>query len=270
MLKNPSMMTSNLRGQLEAAVAANREQVQIALALAEEDWLISLLADCTPAIAHPHQLGQVRVAIGIPPQARGVSRLDGVLEYEQVWCLPAMGSPAEEGFSEREYASLTRCQSELKTLAWRVKLSEAIALLQHGGLQADQIQRILQLPWEGWHRAWWDLLEPQGTLGLPFQRWFRTRCYSDGTYTLQYQDHYAQDEPPCFRGIWRSVPLLIREASDTFGDILTQLRQAQHSLKSDRAILISSELDELAATAYMRQGVSLYPLEACQRSWSLG
>jgi hypothetical protein len=217
--------------------------------------------NCLPAIARPHQIDQIRVVIGTPPNIRSLEHLDAVLEYEQVWCLPAAGAAVEEGFSERDYAALTRCQSELKTLAWRVNLSEAIALLQHGGLQADQIQRILQLPWEGWHRSWWDVLEPQGTLGLPFQRWFRTRCYSDGTYTLQYQDHYAQDAPPCFHGIWQAVPMLINQGGASFGEVLTSLRQARHALKAAHGVLLTQELSEVEAEAYIRQGVSLYTLE---------
>ncbi|MGD1861796.1 MAG: hypothetical protein ACFB0E_17725 [Leptolyngbyaceae cyanobacterium] len=256
------MISSDLM-HLDASISRfDRNQVQLNLALANEDMLKSLLADCSSAIARPHQIGQVRIAIGPPAGITGLEHIDAVIEYEQIWCMPAAGAPSGNDFAMRDLQALTRCQSDLKTLAWRVNLSEAIALLQHGGFDEEQIQRILQLPWEAWHRSWWDTLEPQGHLGLPFQRWFRTRCYSDGTYTLQYTDHYPQDAPRCFHGIWQQVPLMISHSSGRFGEILTGLRQACHQLKTERSLLLASKLTEPEAEGYIRQGVSLYPLES--------
>ncbi|RZM76004.1 hypothetical protein [Leptolyngbya iicbica] len=246
---------------LEASISRlDRNQVQLDLALADESMLKSLLVNCAAAIARAHQIGQIRIAIGPPASTAGLEHIDAVIEYEHVWCMPSTGAPSGEDLSVRDLQSLTRCQSDLKTLAWRVNLSEAIALLQHGGFDEEQIQRILQLPYEGWHRSWWDTLEPSGQLGIPFQRWFRTRCYSDGTYTLQYTDHYLQDAPRCFRGVWQQVPLMISHRSGQFGEILTGLRKAKHALKTDRCLLLTDELTDLEAEGYIRQGVSLYSL----------
>lgn len=255
------MISSDLM-HLDARISRfDRNQVQLDLALANEDMLKSLLVECSPAIARPHQIGQLRVAIGPPPDVEGLEHIDAVIEYEHLWCIPSEGAPSGDDFSVRDLQTLTRCQSDLKTLAWRVNLSEAIALLQHGGFDEEQIQRILQLPYEAWHRSWWDTLEPQGHLGLPFQRWFRTRCYSDGTYTLQYTDHYPQDAPRCFRGIWQQVPLMISQSSGRFGEILAGLRKARHQLKTDRCLLLADALTDLEAEGYIRQGVSLYSLQ---------
>jgi hypothetical protein len=255
------MMSSDLMHLDERISRLDRNQVQLALALADGEMLKSLLVNCSPAIARPHQIGQLRVEIGPPPETNGLDHIDAVIEYEHVWCTPADGAPTDEACSVKDLQSLTRCQSDLKTLAWRVNLSEAIALLRHGGFQEDQIQRILQLPWDAWHRSWWDTLEPQGQLGLPFQRWFRTRCYSDGTYTLQYSDHYPQDAPRCFRGIWQKVPIVISDVSGQFGETLSGLRKARHTLATDCCILLADALTDLEAEGYIRQGVSLYPLQ---------
>ncbi|MDB9526347.1 hypothetical protein PN498_10145 [Oscillatoria sp. CS-180] len=256
------MISSDLMKLQEKTSRLDRNQVQLALAIADTALLKSLLVDCTPAIALPHQINQLKVTVGPPPGQKGAEHADAVIEYEQLWCTPSEGAPNEDHFSVKDYQSLTRCQSELKTLGWRISLSDAIALLQHGGFQESQIQRILQLPWEGWYRSWWDTFEPQGHLGLPFQRWFRTRCYSDGTYTLQYRDHYAQDAPPCFRGIWQQVPVVINQAAGQFGETLTGLKKACHTLNAQRCILLADELlTDLEAEGYIRQGVSLYPLQ---------
>lgn len=239
----------------------DRNQVQLALAVANDDRLRSLLIDCAPAIAQPHQIGQVKVSVGTPPGTQGLESIDAVLEYEQVWCVLAEDAPQSNGRSSQDYQYLTRCQSELKTLAWRVNLSSAIALLQQGGFQEGHIQRILQLPWEGWHRSWWDTFDAKGQLGLPFQRWFRTRCYGDGTYTLQYRDHYPQDAPPCFRARWQQVPILSARSGDPFGHVLTCLRTARHALKAETCLLLADSLTNLEVEGYMRQGISLYPLQ---------
>ncbi|MEM9008119.1 MAG: hypothetical protein AAGE59_32005 [Cyanobacteria bacterium P01_F01_bin.86] len=124
------------------------------MAVATNEKLQSLLVNCVPAIAYPHQVGSVRVSIGVPPGTKGLEAIDAVVEYEHIWCILAADAPNGQTCNTRDYQYLTRCQSELKTLAWRVNLSEAIALLQHGGFHEDQIQRILQLPWDGWHRSW--------------------------------------------------------------------------------------------------------------------
>lgn len=255
------MIPSNLM-HLDADISrVDRNQVQLALALADKDMLTALLVNCLPAIALPHQVGQIRISIGPPPGTAGLERLSAVLEYEHIWCIPSEGAPTDD-FTVKDLQSLTRCQSDLKTLGWRVNLSEAIGLLQHGGFEEKQIQRILQLPWEGWHRSWWDTIEPQGTLGLPFQRWFRTRCYSDGTYTLQYRDHYPQDAPRCFRGLWQQVPIIIGSGIEQFGETLADFRKACHTIETDCCILLADELTDLEAEGYMRQGVSLYSLYA--------
>ncbi len=245
----------------EGTLGLDPNQIQLALAVAEPPLLEALLTQSTPAIARPQHVGQVRIVIGCPPNQTGLEGLTGLLEYERVWCMLSEGAPEVATQSSRDYQYLTRCSSDLQTLAWRVNLADAISLLRYGGFEEGQIQRILQLPWDGWHRSWWDLLEPSGQLGLPFQRWFRTRCYSDGTYTLQYRNLYAQDAPPCFRGIWQQVPLLAPAPKMQFGETLTLLHKARHALKTPSCLLLSDRLSELEAEAYMRQGVSLYPLQ---------
>ena len=255
------MIVSDLVPLGEGTSRLDRNQVQLTLAVADGEMLRSLLVDSTPAIAQLHQVGQIRISIGPPAKAKGLESVDAVLEYEHLWCLLSEGAPSTSPASVRDYQYLTRCQSELKTLAWRVNLSEVIALLSHAGFSEEQIQRILLLPWDGWHRSWWDTFDSQGQLGLPFQRWFRTRCYGDGTYTLQYRDHYPQDAPRCFRGVWQQVPIMIAHSRHQFGDLLTNLRKAQHALKAERCLLLADALTELEAEGYMRQGVSLYPLK---------
>ncbi|MEO1298368.1 MAG: hypothetical protein AAFW75_21830, partial [Cyanobacteria bacterium J06636_16] len=241
------MIAADLMHLGENTPGLDRNQIQLALAVATEDKLESLLIDCVSAIAQPHQIGHVRISIGVPPGTKGLDAIDAVLEYEHIWCVLSEAAPDIEGYNARDYQYLTRCQSELKTLAWRVNLSEAIALLQHGGFHEEQIQRILQLPWDGWHRSWWDTFDPQGQLGLPFQRWFRTRCYGDGTYTLQYRDHYPQDAPTCFCGVWQKVPVMMAHSAHQFGAVLTSLRTAQHALKAQRCLLLADDLTDLEA-----------------------
>lgn len=256
-----SDLTPFPKATASTASQPDRNQIQLTLAIANTDMLRSLLVQATPAIARPHQISQIRVSVGAPPDTEGLAAIDAVVEYEHIWCTVSEGAPQIDEQPMRDYRYLTRCQSDLKTLAWRVNLADAISFLSHGGFQEDQIQRILQLPWEGWHRSWWDTFDAAGHLGLPFQRWFRTRCYGDGTYTLQYRDFYSQDAPPCFRGIWQRIPVMTVHAGYPFGEALTSLKQARHTLGADQCLILADSLSDLEAEGYMRQGVSLYSLQ---------
>lgn len=258
--------TELMRLSQDAAVI-DRDQVQLALAIADTGVLRSLLTDSTPAVARSHQVGQVRIEVGVPTQGHYVDGIDGVVEYEQIRCAIAQETPPEAQQSAKAFQSLTRCHSELKTLAWRVNLAEAISLLHHGGFNETQIQQILQLPWDAWHRSWWHTLDPQGGASFPFQRWFRSRSYSDGKHILQYRDYYPQDAPPCFHGIWRRVPLVIANPDDGFGELLKRLRSARQAIDAQQVILLSGSLSDLEQEGFIRQGISLYPLQegAAQR-----
>ncbi|NJN20366.1 MAG: hypothetical protein HC812_03115 [Leptolyngbya sp. RL_3_1] len=235
------------------------DQIQLALAIADHTILRSLLTESTPAISLPQQLGQMQVTVGVPLADQN-TMLDAVVDYESLGCALLGEAPPETQTSDKAYRELTRCQSGLQTLGWRVTIAEAIALLSHGGFKEDDIQRILQLPSQGWHRSWWSTFDRQGNLGHPFQRWFRCRSYGDGTYILQYRDHYAQVAPSCFRGTWHQVPVVIASPGQGFGPLLMTLRRAQASLNTDHGILLSASLNDLEQEGFMRQGISVYTL----------
>jgi hypothetical protein len=229
------------------------DQIQLALAIADDGILRSLLTESTPAISQPQQLGQTQVTVGVP-LADNTIMIDAVVGYESLQCALLNESPSSE------HAAQVRCQSGLQTLGWRVNIAEAIALLSHGGFQENDIQRILHLPSQGWHRSWWSTFDRQSNLGHPFQRWFRCRCYGDGTYILQYRDHYAKVAPPCFRGTWHQVPVVIASPEQGFGQLLMTLRRAQANLKTNHGILLSAPLNDLEREGFMRQGISVYAL----------
>jgi hypothetical protein len=256
-----AMVHADLRRLSQPLASMDRSQVQLALAIADDPLVRSLLTGCTPALARPQQLGQVRLTVGIPTAVG--TMIDGVLEYEQIGCVLAPEIPPEVAASEqRQLPALDRCRGQLQTLGWRINLADAIALLSHGGFDEGAIERILHLPWDGWHRSWWYPLSAQGQRELPFQRWFRSRSYGDGTYTLQYRDHYAQDAPPCFRGVWQRLAVTIAQSQETFGETLMRIRAAQDHLQNERALLLCDRLSPLEEEGFMRQGISLYKLQA--------
>lgn len=253
------MVHANLRQFSQPLSSIDPDQIQLALAIADTAILRSLLTESRPMILNPQQFGQMRVTVGVP-LADQATMLDAVVDYESLGCALLGEIPPEAQTSAKAYRELTRCQSELQTLGWRVAIAEAIALLSHGGFQEQDIQRILQLPSEGWHRSWWSTFDRQGNLSHPFQRWFRCRRYGDGTYILQYRDHYAQVAPTCFRGDWHQIPVVIASAGQGFGALLMTLRRAQASLNTDHAILLSAPLSDLEQQGFMRQGISVYTL----------
>ena len=172
---------------------------QLALAIANESVLKSLLCDCTPALAASEEVDRVAVHIGVPVAG---GTIDASLEFERVHCVLAEHSDCALG----PRRSVTY-QSGLQTLAERVRPQDAVALLAHVGFPPRQISQLMHLPSQGWHKSWWRQIGPAGGC---FHRWMRLRRYANGTITLQYQDYFSQDRPPCFYARSESVPITVR------------------------------------------------------------
>lgn len=178
------------------------------------------------------------------------------------------GLPLPEFHTHTEYQSVTHCHSDLTTLAENVAPSEAMALLTNAGFTPDQIRHILQLPSQAWHHSWWYALGPEGFLTVPFQRNIRSRCFADGTFTLQFKDDYAQDRPPGFRSQPQPLPVMVHQDSLSFGENLTRLNRARRELNVSQALLIATDLTELEIEGYIRQNVSLGNQRRLQRPLS--
>lgn len=248
---------SSQRRQAALPVAADP---QLALAVADDAFLRSLLTESLPAIAHPHEIGTVAVDVGVPIPHQG--RMDAVLTFEHINCVLA-GSypeapPLPDLSNHREYQAITPCHSDLATLAHNVPLAEAEALLARSGFDLAEIQHILNLPNQGWHKSWWYSLTSEGFLTVPFQRHIRSRCYSDGTVTLQFKDHYAQQRPEGFRSQPQKLPVVVHSPHVSFCDNLAHINLSRQTLSTPQAILIADDLSDLEIEGYIRQNVSLY------------
>ncbi|WP_017300293.1 hypothetical protein [Nodosilinea nodulosa] len=260
MVSSP-LAPSSQRQQTALPVAVDP---QLALAVADDVFLRSLLSESLPAIAHPHEIGTVTVEVGVPlpcHSSQGQGRIDAVLTFEHINCVLAGSypeAPLPDVSNHREYQAITPCHSDLATLAHNVPLAEAEALLARSGFEPDDIQHILNLPNQGWHKSWWYSLTPEGFLTVPFQRHIRSRCYTDGTVTLQFKDHYAQQRPEAFRSQSQKLPVVVHSPQVSFCDNLAHINLSRQTLSSPQAILIADDLSELEIEGYIRQNVSLY------------
>lgn len=248
------------------------DQVQIALAIADESVLKSLLVNATPAIGLPHLIGSVRVAIGVPIPAHKAA--DAVIHFEQVRTV-LIDSPDEveqhvqKGDRDsvyRQYAKLTRCESDTQTLGHGVSLAQAIALLNHAGFSQTQIDDIVNLPYDASYKSWWYAIDPDGNVSLPFHRTMRTLRYPDGTLTLQYKDQFADVKPACFKGAEVPVLVEIQTESRSFGKIIEKINIAREKLAIDRAILISNQVSDYEVQGYNSQGISIHTTQALSKS----
>ncbi|MBF2075329.1 MAG: hypothetical protein IGS50_16425 [Synechococcales cyanobacterium C42_A2020_086] len=240
------------------------DRVQIALAIADTSLLQSLLTDCTPPIAQPHRIGSVRSSIGVPLEPQ--ISIDGVLEFEEIYCVLAESAQFEEGVAEytrrngnqRGYLDLTQCEAESRTLGQGVTLAQAMAILAEAGFSPSQVDAILHLPSEAWHKSWWFTVDIEGAFTVPFLRLLRTRRYADGTFTLLYKDFFAQEPPPCFKSQSQKVLVEILKEPHQFQQILTKINYARQRSAISRALIICNQLSDLEARGYISQGISLY------------
>ncbi|MGF1571072.1 MAG: hypothetical protein ACFCVD_23845 [Nodosilinea sp.] len=265
------MVQSSLAPSRQAQVLSEPAypEAQLALAVADEAFLRTLVTDSLPAIAHPHEVGTVTVEVGVPMQNQG--RMDAVVTFEHINCVLAGSypdAPLPPEFScHDQYQATTSYQSDLATLAQNVSPSAAVALLSRSGFGPEDIRQILQLPSEAWHKSWWYTLDPDGFLTVPFQRFMRTRSFADGTFTLQFKDHYAHDRPAGFHSQPQQLPVVVHEPCLSFGDNLAQVNLTRRELGTGQALLIADNLSELEVEGYIRQNVSLFTLRGM--AWPL-
>jgi hypothetical protein len=241
------------------------DRVQIALAIADEMALKSLLAECTPPITLPHRIGSINSTIGIPIESR--KAIDGVIRYEEINCV-LVDSPDDlhQGVSEythrngnqRGYLDLTRCEAEMRTLGQSITLSQSIAMLARSGFSPRQVDEILNLPHDAWHKTWWYTLDEDGGFTVPFLRMMRTFRYADGTFTLQYKDFFSQEKPVCFKSQEQQVLVEIGADSHSFRKTLEKINYARQQFGISKAVLICDRLSDLEAQGFISQQISIY------------
>ena len=252
-----------------------QDQIQIALAVADETSLKSLLVDCVPPITALHRIRNLKTTVSVPLASGTIGSfsgqsatpsIDGILQFEEAYCtLIASAEELKQGIADytqqygndRGYLDLTRCESEMHTLGQSLPLSQALARLTHSGFSPRQIQAILHLPQDGWFQSWWYAVDAAGEFTVPFLRVLRTLHYPDGTVTIQYKDFFAQQKPDCYMSQSRQVMVVLKN-DRSFSETLTRINLARQQLGIDRVILVGSHLSELEAKAYINQGVSLY------------
>jgi hypothetical protein len=257
-----------LRHSAERAIPGFQEKTQLALAVADQMFLRELLTDSLPAIAHPHEIRSLTIEVGVPLPAVDYGRIDAVIQFEQMKCVLAGSAadvpPVPEFASHSQYKAVTKCHSELTTLAKNIPLSVAISLLSNAGFAEDQIGQILQLPSQAWHKSWWYSADIHGNLTIPFQRLMRTKQFADGTFTLQFKDYYPYEKPEEFRSQVKQVAVLIQQPRLNFGDVLYLVNLSRRELAIDHAILLAEELSDIEIEGYIRQHISLWNRQAIQ------
>jgi hypothetical protein len=225
----------------------------LVLSLASEPALKSILSECCPALADPCQIGAVSIQIGVPI-AELATPLDALLHYERIGCvlLPDMGNVLPLAGQGRMY------HSDLQTLLWKEDREVAIATLSQAGFPPAQIQQILHLSSQAWHKSWWQQIDEWGNPGPMFQRWLRLRHHPNGSLTLQYQDYFSEHQPSCFHSQPHQVPVLTYPTNQlSFTAVLTTLNQVRLALQTHAILMIARNLSEPEIEGFMRQNVSL-------------
>lgn len=243
-----------------------RDQVQLALAIADTNMLKSLLLNCIPPIIeHQHIIKAISSEISVPTSHQQAA--DGVLHVEAIRCVLADPTPSIEPKSasggwtreNRDLAKLTRHESEMHTLGQNLPLAPTVSLLSESGFSLKQIEDILRLPHDAWYKSWWYAADGNGDFTIPFLRHIRTLRYPDGTLTIQYKDFFEQDKPACFNSLSEKVLVAIRVDGQGFGETLRQINYQRESLNVQNTVLVCNTISELEARGCINQGISVYP-----------
>jgi hypothetical protein len=222
-----------------------RERVQIALAIADSNVLQSILTECVPQIAPPHRIGSIRSSIGVPIEAK--KSVDGMIQLEEIECV-LIDSPQDVEQAVMEY---TQRHGNQRGYVDLTRLSQA-------GFSSEQIQTILHLPQETWHKTWWYMPDGDGNFTVPFLRLIRAQYYLDGRVSIQYKDLFAQEKPSCFKSREQKIVVEIFSEAKGFRKTLEKINYARQQMGVERALLIGDRFSELEAQGFMSQGISLY------------
>ena len=265
------MVNLPLKQLLPDEQISRRDHVQLALAIGHESTLRSLLTESWPRVVFPHEIGSIRAQVGLPTQT-DASPIDGVIQFERIVCRLAGSRPgvplSPEVCGHNHYQALTRCVSNLHTLALNQPFGKVMGLLAEADFAPDHIEQILNLPYQAWHKSWWYQVDAVSRWS-PFQRFIHSRRYGDGTATVQYKDYYAQDAPGYFLSYKVRLAVIVREADEGFVDTLLRINQARQALGVEQALLIVDSIFPEEAEGFAGQGVSLYTsqeLAAVQRA----
>lgn len=247
----------------ETSAVDLRDQLQIALAIADATALKSLLINCLPSIAAPERIGAVCAEVGVPTHDQQAA--DGILHFEAIQCVLATAAPAVEPHlsggwprDSRELGRLTQHESEMQTLGHHLPLAPTVSLLAESGFCSKQIEEILRLPQDGWHKTWWYAIDHRGDFTVPFLRHIRILRYPDGCLSIQYRDFFEQDNPGCFTRLPQKALVFLRSPNCGFGETLRQINDQRQALGISRVILVCNTIAELEAQAFIRQGISIY------------
>ena len=292
----PKLLTDTPKSKAGHGFPANWvEQLQLAMAIANPELLQQLVLHCQLPLVAPHQLGAISATVSVPVD--GTQAADSVLKMEVISCQLSQNSPQSCHPSPSEQAdSITAntkagvawnslsagighqralvnqiCrETKLQTLGMNIPLPEAIALLQYATFSLPDIQRILNLPYNGWHRSWWSMVDPKVDqtapspvtaprgFTIPFKRLIRSRRYADGTVMLQYKDQFAHIPPPCFRTQQKSVLVHIQRPDQSIAETLAWMHHARITLQTDYGLLLYHQLSPLEHQALINQGIYLY------------
>ncbi|MBW4471408.1 MAG: hypothetical protein KME45_13525 [Stenomitos rutilans HA7619-LM2] len=241
------------------------DQIQIALAIAERTVLQSLLENCIPTLAKGQHIRTISTQVGVPTGNQLTA--DGVVHFESMQCrLVEPGEPIglsasshNRTIDSREMARLTQHESDMQTLGNNLPLALTVSLLGESGFRSEQIDEILHLPCNAWHKSWWYAIDAGGNFTMPFLRQIRTLRFPDGTFTLQYKDFFEQNNPNCFISTAQRVLVLIKPDTQSFGETLRQINYQREALGVQQAILICSTISDLEAQGFINQGISIYP-----------
>ena len=240
-----------------------RDRIQIALAIADDTLLRSMLVNCQPAIAPSHRVGRITSAICLSaPQQQTV---DGLVEFTDIQCRLGQIQDArapeaiDHGWNARDYSRHTRYQSDTATAIEGVTVSDALKFLEDAGYSSKQAQNIVRMPPSASHKTWWRMCDRDGRFTQPFLRVLKISFFANGTLAIRYRDAFEQFQPPCFHHEVERVLVEIQPQVNNFARTLARINRNRVHQNVAKAILIADELSPYEASAFHSQGISLFP-----------
>lgn len=251
------------------------DQIQIALAVADEAKLKSLVANCYPPILPWNCITRISSRVGVPVQYKQAA--DGVISFEGTICeqkelsdsnvAQMAGQYIEDfkrnrddycllkGFFTRTRVIYGPCEPSLEGVRGYLKELECSSMAISNTLQIS----VKWLDSNSTSPVYEIDCSVKTDAGKESVKRLIKICECPDIFVILYQDFVFPQCPVIFQNTRSRILVEIKTEIQSFGEVVEQINRYREKLCIQKAILICDTVSDLEAEGFISQGISIYP-----------
>lgn len=251
------------------------DQLQIALAVADEAKLKSLVANCYPPILPWNCITRISSRVGVPVQYKQAA--DGVISFEGTVCEQKELSDSEvanmagqyikdfqrnrddycllRGFFTKTRVIYEPCEPSLEGVCGYLKELECSSIAISNTLQMS----VEWLDSNSTEPVYEINCSVKTDAGKESVKRLIKICDGPDSFVILCQDFVSPQCPVIFRNTHSRILVEIKTEIQSFGEVVEQINRYREKLGIQKAILICDTVSDLEAKGFISQEISIYP-----------